>query len=82
MYIQKIWRNRFVKKDYRELVEEVQKYDLLISQYAGFVSKYCKAYLKRDGILIVNDSHGDASMAYLDSEFSLISVVNQQDGKI
>ncbi|WP_335872011.1 hypothetical protein [Bacillus sp. 2205SS5-2] len=72
----------FYKRDYRELVdEEINKYDLLISQYAGFVSKYCKEYLNKGGILVVNNSHGDASMAYLDSDYSLIAIGNHRDGK-
>lgn len=50
-------------------------YDLLISLYAGFISKYCKQYLKKGGLLLANDSHGDATIAYLDKSFELIDVV-------
>ena len=52
--------------------------DLLISQYAGFVSLHCKKYLKKGGILLVNSSHGDAAMARLDSEYKFIAVVKKQ----
>ncbi len=52
--------------------------DLLISQYAGFVSLHCKKYLKNGGILLVNSSHGDAAMARLDNDYRFIAVVNKQ----
>jgi len=52
--------------------------DLLISQYAGFVSLHCKKYLKKGGILLVNSSHGDAATARLDSEYKFIAVVEKQ----
>jgi len=48
---------------------------LLISQYAGFVSQYCKKYLKPGGLLVANNSHGDASMASLDRSFEFIAVI-------
>ncbi len=53
--------------------------DLLISQYAGFISLHCKKYLKDSGILLVNNSHGDASMARLYDDYALIAVVKKQD---
>ncbi|MGB6128880.1 MAG: hypothetical protein WBG30_09030 [Psychrilyobacter sp.] len=69
---------QFYPSDYTSKFEDKeQQYDLLISQYAGFISQSCKNYLKYGGILIVNDSHGDASMAYLDNEYELIGVTNQ-----
>jgi hypothetical protein len=52
----------FYPQDYRTQINEiVERFDLLISQYAGFVSQYCKRYLKIGGVLLVNNSHGDAS---------------------
>jgi len=66
---------RFHNSDYMKPVKEKDKsFDLLISQYAGFVSKHCKNYLKVGGLLLVNNSHGDASMAYLDDNFEFIGV--------
>jgi len=54
----------YLNKDYNETVPlEEKSFDLLISQYAGFISRACKRYLKIGGILVVNNSHGDASMA-------------------
>lgn len=67
---------QFFAQDYREeLVGEDEKYDLLISQYAGFVSKFCKRYLKIGGILLVNNSHGDAGMASIDADFEFIGAI-------
>ena len=69
--------------DYREEIKELRHdFDLLISLYAGIVSKYCKKYLRKNGLLIVNNSHGDASMAELDSDFSLIGVINRANRKL
>lgn len=70
-------------EDYREIISEIEKdHDLLISLYAGFVSKYCKCYVKKKGLLLVNDSHGDATMANLDSDFSLFGVIYRSNRKL
>ncbi len=61
-----------------ELDEPLQSFDLLISQYAGFISQPCKKYLQTGGLLIVNDSHGDASMANLDPDFELVAAVTRR----
>ena len=60
---------------------EIDEFDLLISQYAGFVSQDCKKYLKKNGILLVNNSHADAGLAFLDQDYELIAVVNNNNGK-
>ncbi|MBN2150030.1 MAG: hypothetical protein JW839_01160 [Candidatus Lokiarchaeota archaeon] len=52
-------------------------FDLVISQYAGFISRYCKVYLKIGGVLIANNSHGDASMASIDPDYEFIAVINK-----
>lgn len=57
------------------------KYDLLISQYAGFVSQECKQYIKNGGLLLVNNSHADAGLAFLDTDYKLIAVANHINGK-
>ena len=73
---------KFYFRDYTKNIEELDKnFDLLISLYAGFVSKYCKNYLKKEGLLLVNNSHGDASMADLDKAFSLYSVIYRSNRK-
>ena len=75
-------RVQFYAQDYREeIVSEDEKYDLLISQYAGFVSKYCQRYLKIGGILLANNSHGDAGMASIDDDFQFIGVILKSGSK-
>jgi hypothetical protein len=67
--------------DYRQLIEDYRsRFDLLISQYAGFISGVCKPYLKEGGYLLVNNSHGDAGMAYLDEDYHLIAAVHRSKG--
>lgn len=53
--------------------------DLLISLYAGFVSEHCTRYLKVGGTLLVNDSHGDASMASIDERYEFTGVITSRD---
>ena len=71
---------RFHRADYTQGFPETEEsFDLLISQHAGFVSQHCKRYLKLDGVLVVNNSHGDASMARLDSDYALVGAINRHD---
>lgn len=56
-----------------------QSVDLLISLYAGFISPACTRYLRPRGFLLVNDSHGDASMAFLDPEYTLCGVIDEHE---
>jgi hypothetical protein len=68
--------------DYNNLVEAyLSKFDLLISQYAGFISGVCKPYLRTGGYLLVNNSHGDAGMASIDKDYALIAAVHKTKGK-
>lgn len=70
---------RFHLSDYAEEFEEPKEYfDLLLSQYAGFISQACKKYLKVGGILVTNNSHGDASMACLDEDYEFIGVYQRR----
>lgn len=69
----------FHLKDYQNEIEEpIQSFDLLISQYAGFISLHCKIYLKAGGLLLANNSHGDASLAFLDKDYRFIGVFNKR----
>lgn len=52
-----------------------QQVDMLISLFAGFISKPCRRYLTKGGILVVNDSHGDASLAAISKAFKLVGVL-------
>lgn len=72
---------RFYAADYEQALPEADRsFDLLISLNAGFVSQYCKRYLKGEGILLVNNLHGDASMARLDPDYEFLGAVNQRSG--
>jgi len=73
---------KYFPEDYRQDLDEIKdSSDLLISLYAGFISKYCKNLLKKNGLLLVNNSHGDASMAQLDDDFTFFGVINYQNKK-
>ena len=68
--------------DYRQLIDDYRsRFDLLISQYAGFIAGVCKPYLKPGGYLLVNNSHGDAGMASIDPDYQLIAAVHRRGGK-
>lgn len=70
---------RFHAADYAMgLDEPVGSFDLLISQYAGFVSRDCKRYLRQGGYLLANNSHADAGMASLDPDYRLSGVVHRR----
>ncbi len=70
---------KFHHQNYEKSIDEpLESVDLLISQYAGFVSIACSKYLKIGGVLLANDSHGDAAMANLDPQFRLIAVVDRK----
>lgn len=55
--------------------EPAQSFDLLVSLYAGFISKPCKRYLKVGGILAANNSHGDAGLASIDPDYEFVGVI-------
>ncbi len=59
-----------------DLPEADDSFDLLLSLYAGFISPRCRRYLKLGGLLVANDSHGDASMAYLDDAFRFVGAAH------
>lgn len=72
----------FFGLSYENQIEELQlKFDLLISQYAGFISSACKDYLKIGGYLLVTNSHGDAGLASIDENYQLVSTVHKAKGK-
>jgi hypothetical protein len=50
-------------------------FDILFSFYAGFISQSCKKYLGNAGLLVCNNSHGDASIAYTDNDYRLMAVI-------
>ena len=69
----------FYLSDYnKQFLDGEKLFDLLISQYAGFISQACKKYLKIGGVLVANNSHGDADMAFVDPDYELIAVYNRR----
>ena len=71
----------FIKADYTKKLDlKDNSFDLLVSLYGGFVSEYCTQYLKIGGFLLVNPSHGDASMASIDERYQLEGVVIARAG--
>jgi hypothetical protein len=70
---------RFHHADYaHSFAEDDETFDLLISQYAGFVSQHCKRYLRIGGHLLANNSHGDAGMAAIDPDYTLVAVIHHR----
>lgn len=75
-------RIHFIFQDYHQPIEiEDNSVDLLISQWAGPVSQKGKRYLKVNGILLANNSHADAGMAFLDQDFELVGVIFSRNGR-
>jgi hypothetical protein len=67
---------RFLHADYTEpLPVELESFDLLVSLYAGPVSRHCTEYLRVGGTLLANPSHGDVALASIDSRYELVGVV-------
>ena len=68
----------FIGQDYTQPLE-IEEVDLIISQYAGFVGQSTKHFLKVGGILLCNDSHGDATLARFDEDFEFIGIVDSNN---
>ena len=71
----------FIGQDYTDELN-IEPVDLIISQYAGFVGQATKNYLKMGGILLCNDSHGDATLSKFDDDFELVGVIGKNNGII
>jgi hypothetical protein len=72
---------RFIHADYRSDIDVMeQSVGVLVSLYAGFVSEHCTRYLRPEGWLLVNPSHGDVAMAAIDRRYRLAAVVNSRSG--
>lgn len=69
----------FLAADYTDSLSVVMV-DLVISQYAGLVGQATKKYLKKGGLLLCNDSHGDATIAKLDADFEFIGIITSSAG--
>ncbi|GAB4328167.1 MAG: hypothetical protein Kow0069_35320 [Promethearchaeota archaeon] len=68
--------------DYRRpLPEAPESFDFLLSLWAGFVAKHCGKYLRAGGVMLANNSHGNAGWAALDPSFELVAVVRRRSGE-
>jgi hypothetical protein len=73
---------RFHQADFQKgFPESEESFDILISFYAGFISKYCGKYLRTGGILLANNSHGDAPLAYAAQEFAFLGAVTRNGNR-
>ncbi|MEV8267804.1 hypothetical protein [Microbacterium sp. NPDC076911] len=62
------------------LAVEERSVDLIISLFTGPCWDGCERYLRADGLFLANASHGDASLAALDSRLTLVAAVTHRDG--
>lgn len=65
---------RFIHQDYREPLD-IEPVDLLLSQFAGPISHFCKGAVRPGGHLLANNSHADAGIAALDPDWELVGIV-------
>ena len=69
----------FLPEDYRKDDLNIsKKFDALISLFAGFISRYCTRYLRVNGLLLANNSHGDAGLVAIDKRYNLIGLINRR----
>jgi hypothetical protein len=69
-------------QSYAKPIPTKKKVDFLFSQYAGPISQDCKQYLKKGGILVANNSHADAGLAFLDPDYELVAVAQNHADKV
>jgi hypothetical protein len=53
-------------------------FDLLISLSAGIIVEACTKYVRQGGFLLVNDSHGDASMTFVGDKWELLAYYDNE----
>ena len=72
---------RFLHADYTDpLPLEAESFDLLVSLFAGPVSRHCTGYLRVGGVLLANPSHGDVALASIDPRYELTGIIRSRDG--
>lgn len=70
----------WLQKDFTKAMDLKEKsYDIMFSFYAGFISQQCKTLLKERGIVIANNSHGDATLALSDPDYTCLGVILRKD---
>lgn len=72
---------RFIQQDYSQSLPVMEaKFDLLLSLFAGGITKACAKYLKPGGLLLTNNHQGDTVNAVNDPNLRLKAVVRFQKG--
>jgi hypothetical protein len=72
---------RYLDADFTEpLPLREGSFDLLISLYAGGISKPCSRFIKIGGLLLTDNHQDDAGDAAKDPELQLIGVINDRRG--
>ena len=72
---------RFIHADYTgHLPLDAESFDLLVSLYAGPISRHCTSYLRVGGVLLANPSHGDVASASIDPRYEHSGVVVPRGG--
>lgn len=73
---------QFIHGDYtKELPLRENNYDLLLSIYAGGITKYCNKYIKPGGIIVSNNHQNDAKEALKDSSLKLEALIRRKGDK-
>lgn len=75
---------KFYYQDFnKDIDEDLNSFDLMISLYAGFVTDNNLKYVKNNGYILVNNSHNDALNCYLNhkDKCKLIAVINGNGNK-
>lgn len=72
----------FVAGDYTLTLRELPEaaWDLAISLYAGPVSEHVARCVRPGGWLLVNNSHADAGLAFLDARYELAAAIHRRAG--
>ena len=70
----------FVHQDYTDPVPlQEGSFDLMVSLFTSPAWDSCRRYLAPDGLLLANASHGEASLAALDSSLRLAAAIHHED---
>ena len=73
---------QFIHSDYtKKLPVRENNYDLLLSIYAGDITKSCKQYVKHGGIIVSNNHQNDAQEALQDSSLRLEALIRRKGKK-
>ena len=73
---------QFIHNDYtKKLPLRENNYDLLLSIYAGGITKSCMKYIKPGGIIVSNNHQNDAQQALAESSVTLEAIIRRKGKK-